>query len=274
MKPHLTALEAAYQLHYYFWLKTYRRQPLITPEVGVLAKTVLDDVCARHEYHLLESDIAKDSLRILVSLKPTQTVSQTIKMIKGNLQYQFGKMRNGKLLAEGYFARSSGKVDLERVRQYVDNQTIHHGYKGDWTQELKYQNHNFSSPAFSFERCVSILNYHLVFSTQGRIPLFDEAIARGLFDYIVQVGKKHSFAIDRIGLLPDHIHMIIEGIPSISVEDYTFAILNNTRYWMEKNYFGVLKETNAWDVWQPSYYAATLGEYTNTQINSFLFNSR
>ena len=38
-------------------------------------------------------------------------------------------------------------------------------------------------------------------------------------------------------------HLIFEGVPSVSVEEYAFAILNNTRYWMEKKYAGVLKET-------------------------------
>ena len=63
-----------------------------------------------------------------------------------------------------------------------------------------------------------------------------------LFDYIIAVGKKHEFAVDRISLLPDHMHMSIEGVPEFSVEDYALAIMNNTQYWMTKNYAGVLKE--------------------------------
>jgi putative transposase len=111
-----------------------------------------------------------------------------------------------------------------------------------------------------------------VFATQNRIPLFDEAIAPGLFDYIVAVGKKHDFAVDRIGLLPDHLHMIIEGIPSTSIEDYALSILNNTSHWMTQKYSGVLRETNAWNVWQPSFYAGTVGEYTTSQVSKFLRN--
>ena len=271
MNPHFKALEAAYQLRYYIWLKTHYLKPLLSPEVQSLTKTVLDDVCARHEYHLLQSDITKDQLRLLISLQPTQTIAQTVKVIKGNLSYQFGKTFGGnKLLAKGYFARSVGDIDLDRARLYVESQSNHHGYKGDWTKELKYRNAQFKSPAFEFEHCASILNYHLVFSTQNRIPLFDERIAAGLFEYILAIGNKHSFAIDRIGLLPDHMHMIVEGIPSMSVEEYAFSILNNTSYWMEKNYRGVLKETNAWNVWESSYYAGTIGEYTTTQVSSFL----
>ena len=107
-------------------------------------------------------------------------------------------------------------------------------------------------------------------ATQARIPIFDEVIGPKLFDYIIAVGKKHQFEVDRISLLPDHVHMIIEGVPSVSVEEYALAIMNNTQYWMTKNYGGVLKQTAAWDVWQPSYYAGTVGEFTTAQVGRFL----
>jgi REP element-mobilizing transposase RayT len=38
---------------------------------------------------------------------------------------------------------------------------------------------------------------------------------------------------------------------------------------MEKNYLGILKNTGAWNVWQPSFYAATVGEYTTAQVKNF-----
>jgi len=272
MNPHFTALTAAYQLHYYLWFKTYYLRPLLEAhDVRLVVQTVLTDVCARNDYHLLESDITQDQLRLHISLQPRHTVSQTVRLLKGNLQYQFGKsFGTGKLLGKGYFARSSGKVDLTRVRRYVESQITHHGYAGEWTKPLRYRNQDFRSPAFRFDHCVSILNYHFVFVTHCRLALFDETIAPRLFEYILAIGLKHKFAVDRIGLLPDHMHMIIEGIPSISVEEYALAIVNNTRYWMEKNYSGVLQATDGWDVWQPSYYAGTVGEYTTAQVNSFL----
>ena len=106
--------------------------------------------------------------------------------------------------------------------------------------------------------------------TQERIPIFDQFIAPRLFDYVLAIGRKHRFAVDRVSILPDHLHLIIEGVPTINLETYARAILENTRYWMTKHYDGVLKETQAWDVWQPSYYAGTAGEYTTAQLKKFL----
>jgi REP element-mobilizing transposase RayT len=120
MKPHFMALDAAYQLHYYLWFKTHCLRPLLaTAERQTLVQSVLMDVCGRNDYHLLESDSDQKHLRLLLSLQPTQSVSQAVRLVKGNLQHQFGKsFHSEKLLAKGYFARSSGKVDLERARHY------------------------------------------------------------------------------------------------------------------------------------------------------------
>jgi putative transposase len=277
--PPFKALEAAYQLHFYLWLKTRYLRPLLAgyDEQG-LVRTVLDDVCLREQYHLLDASITPDHLRLLVSLKPEQTISSLVKSVKGNLSHQFGvefperlKRHSAKtLLARGYFARSSGKINLEKARQYVETQASHHGYKGVWTKPLSCRNPTFTSPAFKLAHCVCMLDYHVVLSTQARTPLFDEVIAPRLFGYLINIGGKHGFALDRMGLLPDHIHLIIEALPSVSVQQCVLAILNNTHQWMQKHYWGVLKQTGAWDVWQPSFYAGTVGEFSTAQIRHFL----
>ena len=195
-------------------------------------------------------------------------------MLKGNLDHQFGKSLSSvlranlcaKLWARGYFARSSGKVNLDLARQYVDSQVSHHGYKGEWTKPLSFRNEQFRSPAFHLAHSFCVLNYHLVLATQDRIPLFDEAIATPLFKYVLAVGEKYNFAIERIGLMPDHMHLIVEARPDVSIEDCAKAIMQNTCYWMGRRYSGVLKETQAWKVWQPSFYAGTVGEYTTAQV--------
>lgn len=271
MNPHFKALEAAYQLHYYLYLKTHCLKPtLADPRTRTLVDSVFDEVCAREKYKMLERSIDENHLRLLISLRPNHTVSEVVRKLKGNLQHRYLKEYSGKLLGKGYFARTSGKVSLERANDYLNRQVSHHGYQGGWTDALELRNTNFRSPAFSFAHCVSILNYHLVLSTQERKPVFDEDIAPKLFDYICGIGIKHDFLVERISFLPDHVHMTFEGMPSVGVEDYARVIMNNTQFWMNKYFDGVLKNTDAWNVWEPTYYAGTIGEYTTAQVKSFL----
>jgi REP-associated tyrosine transposase len=274
MTPHVRQLEAAYQLHYYLVLKTHYLRPLIATESQrSLIESVLGDVCRRERYHLLQADISEDHLRLLLSMRPHQKVSDVVKLFKGNTDRQFStnfpQNNFRKLWARGYFARSSGKVNLKQARAYVDAQASHHGYKGDWTNALKYRNPAFKSPAFSLAHSFCRLNHHLVLATQNRIEVFDEVVAERLFDYVVAIGKKHEFAVERIGLLPDHMHLIVETRPDVSIEDCARALMDNTRYWMTKHFSGVLKQTQAWDLWQPSFYAGTVGEYSTAQVKKF-----
>jgi putative transposase len=176
------------------------------------------------------------------------------------------------LWARGYYARSSGTVDVETVRNYVDNQVSHHGYRGTWTEGLRFKNPDFTSPAFNLAHCLTTLQYHLVFVTDFRVPIFDEVIAPRLFEYVVAVGHKRGFAVERMTVLPDHVHLVIEALPSLSMDECALAFTNNTRYWLDKNYRGVLKQTEAWNVWMPSFYVGTTGEFTTAQVRKFLTN--
>jgi REP-associated tyrosine transposase len=240
-------LESAYQLHFYLCFKTHYARPLFAePAVQTTINNVVEDVCNRHGYHLLDTRVSPDHLRLLLSLKPDQTVSRAVQMVKGNLSRQvplaypalMERHRTRTLWAEGYFARSSGKADIRTVRDYVEAQPVHHGYRGAWTSALSYSNPRFRSPAFHFAHCVCILDYHVVLATKFRQPVFDEHIAPGLFDYVVAIGNKRGFPLDRIGLAPDHLHLIIEARPDVSVESCALSLVNNTRQWMEKRYGG------------------------------------
>jgi putative transposase len=272
-------LDSAYQLHHYLCFKThYLREVLAGDNERDLIATAAQAVCSREGYHLLETHVEPAHVRMLLSLTPEQTVSQAVQRVKGNLSRQFSSAfpsclpsyRMPTLWARGYFARSSGKIGADTVRAYVDNQISHHGYRGPWTEALRFKNPEFKSPAFNLAHCLTILQYHLVFVADFRTPIFDEVIAPRLFEYLIAVGKKRGFMIDRMSVLPEHIHVLVEALPSLSVAELALSVVNNTRYWMEKNYWGVLKQTGAWDVWKPSFYAGTTGEYTTAQVRSFL----
>ena len=52
---------------------------------------VSHDVCEREQYHLLDTSISPDHMRLLVSLNPEHAVSRVVKMVKGNLSRKFGR---------------------------------------------------------------------------------------------------------------------------------------------------------------------------------------
>jgi REP element-mobilizing transposase RayT len=185
LTPHFSSLDAAYQLHFYLCFKTRYLQPVfVTEDRHELVSRVLEEVCAREQYHLLTCDVSPTYLRLLLSLQPQHVISQVAKMLKGNLSCEFntsfGPQQNS-IWARGYFARSSGKVSLARAQAYVEAQASHHGYQGEWIKPLSYRNRTFESPVFRLDHCLCMLDYHLVLTTSHRISLFDEAIALQLY---------------------------------------------------------------------------------------------
>jgi putative transposase len=200
-RPPFTHLESAYQLHYYLCFKThYLRNVLVGTTEQELVSVATETVCEKEGYHLLETNVEPTYVRLLLSLKPDQSVSRAVQRLKGNLSRRFSatfasrlaELRMPTLWARGYFARSSGKANLDTVRRYVDSQITHHGYRGAWTEGLRYRNLQFKSPAFSLSHCLTILKYHLVLVTDSRLPIFDEVIAPKLFDYVIAIGEKRG----------------------------------------------------------------------------------
>ena len=61
----LSELDWAYQLHYYLCLRTYRRRDRFSIRAASDALTQeLIEICNRHNYHLLNSRVYSDHLRL------------------------------------------------------------------------------------------------------------------------------------------------------------------------------------------------------------------
>jgi len=74
------------------------------------------------------------------------------------------------------------------------------------------------------------LNYHLVLATHQRKGIFNSSLGKRLSEYWLRVASKHGFAIDQISVVPDHIHMIVRIVPSMSIEECALLLMNNGQY--------------------------------------------
>jgi len=71
-------------------------------------------------------------------------------------------------------------------------------------------------------------------------------------------------------VVPDHIHSIVRIKPSMSIEQCAFSLMNNGQHFMGTNYAEVLIESGMNQLWQPSAYAGTCGEFTSALIKTWL----
>jgi len=270
-----TELNWAYQLHYYVCFQAHRRRsPFASYERTTLLRNVLTEICAQHDYHLLQSRIYPDHVRCLVSLRPNQVVATVIQKIKTNLSPEYGVKFAAAppLWARGYLARSVGRIRIEGARRYLEAQSRHHGY-----------DRRVRPPVFRYRakrpihltaaHAVFDLTHHLVLATRYRLGIFDSAIGEALTNYWLNVATRRGFAIEQVSIVPDHTHLIVKIVPKMSVESCAFALMNNGQHFMGKHFPQVFVQNEIEKLWQPSAYAGTCGQMTTALVKSFLSRS-
>ena len=256
----------AYQLHYYLCFRTHRRCQSL-PSIEVFLKTLVYEICERHDYHLLAYKSYPAQLRIVVSLRPNQPIAKVIQTIKTNTSRE--SKLSSSLWARGYLAQSVGQVRISRVRKYFQQQSAHHGYNSRWLPPV-YRYRAGEPVKLWATHAVFDLSHHLVLSTRWRRGIFSSGVGRALTDYWLRVAAKRRFAIDRVTTVPDHIHLIVRIVPSMSIEECALFLMNNGQYFMAKNYPQLLIQARIDQLWEGSAYAGTCGRYTTGLMQRWL----
>jgi putative transposase len=268
----LKTISWAYQLHYYLCFRTHRCRSVFTTMEHVEALTVaLREICERHDYHLLQSKVYPDHLRCLLSLRPAQAISTVIQKIKANtarlINAQF--VRSPPLWGRGFLARSVGLAHITLVKQYISGQAEHHGY-----------NKRICPPVsrFKIEEPVILtathscfdLNHHLVLATRYRRGVFSSALGEALILYWQRVANARGFAIDRVTILPDHVHLLVRIPPKMSIEECALSLLNNGQHFVGQLEPEAMIHAKIEQLWQASAYAGTTGKVTTALVKAFL----
>ena len=79
----------------------------------------------------------------------------------------------------------------------------------------------------------SNLVYHIVFSTQGHLPLITNEIKSELYAYIGGLVKELNGKPLIINGIADHVHMLIVLPPNVSVSDAMRFVKANSSRWMK-----------------------------------------
>lgn len=107
-------------------------------------------------------------------------------------------------------------------------------------------------------------------ATCRRRGVFDSALGEAMSQYWLRVAQKHGFAIDRISILPDHIHLLVRTVPKMSIESCALSLLNNGQYFVGRRASSALVRARIEGLWQGSAYACTTGRMTTALMKKFL----
>ena len=111
----------------------YRRNALKEP-VKTTLERLLHTIAYQHGMEVLTVDVQPDHVHLCVSIPPSLSVSNAVKLLKGisarQLRLTFPDLRKrtraDRFWAPSYYFGTAGHVSAETIKQYIEAQEQHH----------------------------------------------------------------------------------------------------------------------------------------------------
>lgn len=115
------------------WRPVYRRDVLQEP-VKTTLENLLHTIAHQNHMDVLAVDVQPDHVHLFVSMPPTMSIAQAVKLFKGISARQLRLMypqlrkrtRSDRLWAPSYYCGTAGHVSAETIKKYIENQENHH----------------------------------------------------------------------------------------------------------------------------------------------------
>lgn len=111
--------------------------------------------------------------------------------------------------------------------------------------------------------------YHIVFSTKNRTPSIAKEYENDLFKYIWGIIKNKKSTLYRINGMEDHLHILSDLHPSISLSDFVKDIKVASNIWMKES-----GKFPLFEAWQDGYGAFTCSIREKDIITNYIRNQK
>ena len=110
---------------------------------------------------------------------------------------------------------------------------------------------------------VSVLIYHLVFPAKYRRAVFDQEVDQVLKEVCLEIEKRYEVKFLEIGFDKEHVHYLIQSVPTYSVTKLVTIIKSLTAREILKKCPEVKRKLWGGEFWSDGYYASTVGKNGN-----------
>ena len=108
---------------------------------------------------------------------------------------------------------------------------------------------------------VTVLLYHLVFPAKYRRAVFDEKVDGELKEVCLEIEKRYEIKFLEIGVEENHVHFLIQSVPTYSVTRLVKMIKSITAREVFRRCPDVKKQLWGGEFWTDGYYASTVGKH-------------
>ena len=112
---------------------------------------------------------------------------------------------------------------------------------------------------------VSILIYHVVCPAKYRRVVFNADVDRELKRVCLEIAKRYEIDFLEIGTDQDHVHFLVQSIPSYSPSKIVRTIKSITAREIFKRVPDVKKQLWGGEFWSDGYYIASVGQHASEE---------
>jgi putative transposase len=113
---------------------------------------------------------------------------------------------------------------------------------------------------------VTALLYHLVFPAKYRRAVFDDRVDEVLKEVCLAIEVRYQVKFLEIGTDQDHVHFLVQSVPTYSVTKLVTLIKSLTAREIFKRCPHVKRQLWGGEFWTDGYFASTVGKHGNEQM--------
>ena len=113
---------------------------------------------------------------------------------------------------------------------------------------------------------ITVLMYHLVFPAKYRRIIFDEQVDAVLKEVCLGVAERYQVKFLEIGTAKDHVHFLVQSVPTYSVTKLVRLIKSITAREIFRRCPQVKKKLWGGEFWTDGYFASTVGKHGDEQM--------
>ena len=115
---------------------------------------------------------------------------------------------------------------------------------------------------------VTVLLYHIVLPAKYRRVVFSESVDTTLKDICLELSKRYEIYFLEIGTDGDHVHFLVQSVPTYSVSKIVTIIKSLTAREIFRLHPEVKRQLWGGEFWTDGYYTNTVSQHGNEQTIS------
>ena len=114
---------------------------------------------------------------------------------------------------------------------------------------------------------ISLINYHFVFCPRYRRKALVKDVDRRFREILKEICDEHDLLIVALEVMPDHVHLFVNALPSISPSDIMAKVKGVTSRKLRQE-FEYLRHLPS--LWTRSFFCSTAGNVSSETIQRYI----